>query len=58
MFCLDRAIISPRISFSVIYDLFLDCINEEEYSGKERSLNRSDFNFLLVQLARALYPNG
>jgi len=42
MLCLDRQILSSRVSFSVLFDLFLDCIDEEETSsGKEKSLSKS-----------------
>lgn len=49
LFCFDRSIISPKITFSMLQELFLDCIDEDQAKkNKELTLNKAQFNFLLV----------
>ena len=41
-FALDRGLITTRITLSMFYELFLDCISEEEVKpNKEKGINKS-----------------
>ncbi|KAL4481373.1 hypothetical protein ABPG72_010526 [Tetrahymena utriculariae] len=79
---LDRNIIGTKVSFSVLYDLFLDCVDENQQQqqleeenqqnmkkpgankpqdktllkNQEIGINKAQFNFLLFQLSRIIYP--